>query len=131
MTIEEKRKAIKEYCDQRVGCIGCPLDVAGRGNCYSADNDPDVDADVEHNYTLLFSTTDSTVNHPSHYNRDGGMECIDEMLLVFGREAVMHFCLCNAWKYRYRASDKNGAEDLRKADWYLAKYKELLGGDET
>lgn len=69
------------------------------------------------------------VNHPKHYNREGGMECIDEMILVFGKEAVKHFCLCNAWKYRYRAADKNGEEDLKKSDWYLNKYKELCGGN--
>ena len=67
------------------------------------------------------------VQHPKHYNREGGMECIDEMILVFGEEAVKNFCLCNAWKYRYRAADKNGEEDLKKSDWYLNKYKELKG----
>ena len=65
------------------------------------------------------------VNHPQHYNRPDGMECIDEMELIFGPEVVMHFCICNAWKYRYRAADKNGEEDLRKSDWYINKYKEL------
>ena len=74
------------------------------------------------------------VNHPKHYNREGGMECIDEMILIFGLKAVMNFCKCNAWKYRYRAADKNGEEDLKKSDWYLNKYNELLnktsqGGD--
>lgn len=67
----------------------------------------------------------NNVEHPTHYNRKNAMECIDEMLLIFGKEMVEHFCLCNAWKYRYRAADKNGAEDLAKSDWYLAKYKEL------
>ena len=65
------------------------------------------------------------VNHPQHYCREDAMECIDEMILVFGKEAVQNFCLCNAWKYRYRAADKNGEEDLKKSDWYLNKYKEL------
>lgn len=65
------------------------------------------------------------VNHPTHYNREDALECIDEMVLVFGKEAVKNFCVCNAWKYRYRAADKNGEEDLRKSDWYLKKYKEL------
>lgn len=68
-----------------------------------------------------------TINHPSHYNRPGSMECINEMLLIFGKEAVKHFCLLNAWKYRYRAADKNGEEDLKKSDWYLHKYAELCG----
>ena len=64
------------------------------------------------------------VNHPLHYT-NGGIECIDEMELVFGRAAVKAFCLCNVWKYRKRALHKNGQEDLDKADWYMAKYKEL------
>lgn len=65
------------------------------------------------------------VNHPPHYERDGAMECIDEMVLVFGVDATMTFCKLNAWKYRYRAMDKNGIEDIKKSDWYLRKYKEL------
>ena len=65
------------------------------------------------------------VNKPKHYNREGAMECINEMEMIFGREAVKTFCKLNAWKYRYRAADKNGEEDLRKSDWYLRKYKEL------
>lgn len=64
------------------------------------------------------------VNHPTHYT-NGSMECIDEMKLIFGKQAVMNFCLCNAWKYRYRALHKNGEEDLAKASWYINKYKEL------
>ena len=69
------------------------------------------------------------VHHPNHYNREGAMECIKEMELVFGREAVKHFCLCNAWKYRYRSSAKNGEEDIRKSDEYMRIYKELCDGD--
>lgn len=65
------------------------------------------------------------VNKPKHYNREGGFESIEEMEMVFGTEAVMNFCLCNVWKYRYRAADKNGEEDLRKSDWYMRKYQEL------
>lgn len=65
------------------------------------------------------------VDHPSHYNREDAMECIDEMILIFGKEVVADFCLCNVWKYRYRATDKNGLIDLEKSDWYMKKYKEL------
>lgn len=64
------------------------------------------------------------VNEPPHYKH--GMECIDEMILVFGREAVMNFCLCNAWKYRYRAPYKGDIEEnMEKSRWYLNKCKEL------
>ena len=65
------------------------------------------------------------VNHPAHYEREDAVECIEEMQIVFGTVAVMHFCLCNVWKYRYRSADKNGAEDIAKSDWYMKKYLEL------
>lgn len=75
------------------------------------------------------SGTTSAVDHPKHYGREGAIECIEEMILVFGKEATMIFCVMNAWKYRYRAADKNGAEDIEKSDWYMAKFAELKGGD--
>lgn len=66
------------------------------------------------------------VQHPRHYNREGAIECIDEIELIFGPEVTMHFCLGNVFKYRYRAGLKNdGYEDLEKSDWYMRKYKEL------
>ena len=67
-----------------------------------------------------------TVNHPSHYTT--GMECIEEIITVFGKEVAAHFCLGNVWKYRKRALHKNGIEDLDKSDWYMNKYVELMGG---
>ena len=73
------------------------------------------------------------VNHPIHYNRNDAMECIDEMILVFGEKATMMFCLLNVWKYRYRAGQKDSEsamKDLTKSDWYLRKYKELRGDGE-
>lgn len=65
------------------------------------------------------------VNHPEHYNRENALECIHEMIEVFGIDAVMNFCLLNVWKYRYRAGDKSGIEDIEKSDWYMKKYLEL------
>ena len=65
------------------------------------------------------------VNHPAHYQ--GKYECIDEMIAMFGVEAVKAFCRCNVYKYRYRADKKNGAEDLAKAEWYMDKLMELEG----
>ena len=78
---------------------------------------------VQREETNETEPTVDMVNHPPHYTN--GMECIDELELVFGTGAVKAFCLCNVWKYRKRALHKNGQEDLDKADWYMAKYKEL------
>lgn len=62
-----------------------------------------------------------TINHPAHYNRPGQRECIEEMRDIYGDEAVYHFCVLNAYKYRYRAGRKSGNmadDDLKKAAWY-------------
>lgn len=65
------------------------------------------------------------VNSPAHYNQSS-IECIDEMILVFGKQVTADFCLGNVWKYRNRAPYKgNPIEDAKKADWYMMKYKEL------
>lgn len=64
------------------------------------------------------------VNHPIHYT-SSGMECIDEMLLLFGVKKTLAFCLLNSWKYRKRAMYKNGEEDMKKSDWYAKKYAEI------
>jgi hypothetical protein len=66
------------------------------------------------------------VNRPPHYTY-GKYECIDVMVENFGKEAVQHFCLLNAFKYVWRMNHKNGIEDCRKAWWYLDKYIELEG----
>lgn len=70
-----------------------------------------------------------TINHPTHYQSylKGGkdMECIDAMEAAFGERAIADFCICNAFKYLWRHSSKNGMEDISKAIWYLNKYKEL------
>ena len=59
------------------------------------------------------------VSHPAHYQ--GKHECIDLMREIYGDEAVRHFCICNAYKYRFRAGAKDMAtydEDIKKAEWY-------------
>ena len=56
------------------------------------------------------------INHPAHYQ--GARECIEVMRDMFGDAAVVDFCRCNSFKYRFRADKKNGDEDLKKAEWY-------------
>lgn len=63
------------------------------------------------------------VNHPSHYEH--GIECIDEMVLLYGVMETMSFCKLNSHKYRKRALDKGGIEDIDKSDWYMKEYAYL------
>lgn len=75
------------------------------------------------NAPILSEKTDN-VNHPAHYET-GRFECFDVMIETQGKEAVLNFCVCNAFKYIYRFRNKGGDEDIKKANWYLSKYLEL------
>ena len=66
------------------------------------------------------------VNHPSHYNQPNRKECIEEMRDKFGDEVVAVFCLTNAYKYLYRAGEKEGnskGQDIAKAKWYFIYFE--------
>lgn len=76
---------------------------------------------------LVKKETD-TIN-PDHYKNQCSLECIEAMEMAFGREAVYHFCICNAWEYAWRHKNKNGMRDLEKAQWYLDKADELAGSN--
>lgn len=64
------------------------------------------------------------VNTPPHYT-NGSIECIDAMEAAYGTEAVIAFCMCNAFKYQWRFQYKNGNEDILKCQWYQNKMMEL------
>lgn len=125
MTRGEKLNILNRYCDNRT----CGTDCFMQSICRDNYNDEDfTDEQLDFAMSHLCPDGDESedlINKPKHYNREGAMECIDEMQLIFGTEAVKHFCLCNAWKYRYRATEKNGDEDIAKSDFYIKKYKEL------
>lgn len=64
--------------------------------------------------------------NPDHYKNHTSLECIEEMDFIFGYNAVIGFCVCNAWKYIRRWKNKNGVVDLKKAKWYIEKTWELM-----
>ena len=35
------------------------------------------------------------VNHPKHYEGATSIECIEAMIVAFGKQAVYDFCKCN------------------------------------
>lgn len=76
-------------------------------------------------------TREDMIEHPNHYTY-GARECIDEMRILFGREAVIAYCRCAAYKYIYRQGHKGTAQDAaidrQKADWYIGKAEELEHG---
>lgn len=55
------------------------------------------------------------INHPKHYtSHPSGVECIKVT-------EHFNFNVGNAIKYLWRMDHKNGLEDLKKAQWYIAR----------
>lgn len=108
-------------------CISCG-DIIPEGRWYC----PSCEAQVKQTHkkesvSMINGHIDNEidkVNHPQHYET-GKFECIDVMVETQGKQAVLDFCLCNAFKYIYRHQRKNGLEDIKKAKWYIDKYIEL------
>ena len=60
------------------------------------------------------------VNHPKHYKAKNGMEVIDVIeAFTANLEGYEATHTGNVIKYICRWKEKNGLEDLRKAQWYL------------
>jgi len=61
---------------------------------------------------------EDVVNQPSHYN-NGNIEAIKYMQDNMPRDAFIGYLEGSIKKYLHRWRYKNGAEDLKKARWYL------------
>ena len=79
---------------------------------------------IKDNANTVEYKKEDMVNHPPHYTQ-GGIECIDAMEAAYGTEAVIMFCMCNAFKYQWRFNAKNGREDILKCQWYQNKMVQL------
>lgn len=126
MTINEMNDVIQQFCRQSVDKCGRCL-IQGLceecGGNFESDNTA---CETAYKIITMQNSTSDAVNHPSHYNQ-GKFECIDVMVETFGEEAAKNFCILNAFKYIWRTGEKNGAEDVKKAIWYLDKFLELEG----
>ena len=69
------------------------------------------------------------VKHPSHYNKEGRLECWDEQEIAYGTFAVVCFDILNAHKYMYRAGEKKGnpkEQDIAKINNYINHANKLM-----
>tara|TARA_R100000278_G_C5438166_1_gene152730 strand:+ start:333 stop:647 length:315 start_codon:yes stop_codon:yes gene_type:complete len=69
------------------------------------------------------------VNHPPHYNK-AGIECIDAIKAMTD-DGFEYYLQGNIMKYLWRYRYKNGAEDLKKAQWYLTKLIDVVENDKS
>lgn len=67
--------------------------------------------------------------NPNHYKK-GKVECIDAIesatINLTGSDS---YFIGNIIKYIWRFSDKNGTEDLKKANWYLNRLIQMKEGE--
>lgn len=122
----------QEYIEEELNCDNCKHSECGMYEepCNKCRNTAVPYSDEYNNRPFLYEPKyvidcNDNINHPNHYQ--GKNECIDVMVAMFGEEAVKHFCMCNAYKYRFRSAMKNGTEDIEKAEWYESKLIELGG----
>lgn len=60
------------------------------------------------------------VNHPPHYISETGLEVIDVIeAFTFNLSGIEATDTGNVIKYICRWKEKNGIEDLKKAQWYI------------
>lgn len=69
------------------------------------------------------------VNHPPHYNK-AGIECIDAIKAMTD-DGFEYYLQGNIMKYLWRYRYKNGAEDLKKAQWYLTELIDIVENDKS
>lgn len=75
------------------------------------------------------SSTHDPVNSPSHY-ASGGVECIEAIKASMSHEAFLGYLKGNVQKYLWRYEKKaNPVEDLKKAQWYLARLTKEQEGE--
>lgn len=76
-----------------------------------------------------FEPVFDSVLKPEHYNT-GIIEAIDYIENQLGKEKFTGYLEGNMLKYNHRWKYKNGVEDLKKAQWYLARLIETLEAEE-
>lgn len=73
------------------------------------------------------------VKYPIHYTQ-GGIECIQAIEASMSPPGFQDYCKGNVLKYIWRWRDKNGIEDLEKAEvylkWMIESAKKMVGGTE-
>lgn len=126
MRKNDKTHFVQDYCNS-TGCGECKLRKVWvhEGSDEECMIIPEASVkELDWAMELILGTSQDAVNHPSHYNQ-GKYECFDVMVETFGKEETKNFCLLNAFKYIWRANEKNGSEDVKKAIWYLEKMMEM------
>ena len=101
---DEAKVVFYDMCSDQ-SCIAYGTECLGKDKC--------------HFYIEPVSPAENNaVKHPSHYCQ-GGIECIKVIEASMTPEGFQDYCKGNVMKYIWRWREKNGLEDLKKAQVYL------------
>ena len=120
-SIEEMNDVIQDFCGHQVLCEQCSINKI----CSMCGGD--FDGNSEASSTTV--KTNDPVN-PNHY-KQGGIECIDALKsATIGKSGIEAVCTANVIKYLWRYEEKNGLEDIHKAQWYLNRLEKEVSKNE-
>ncbi len=111
--------------DGNVGCWNCVGCVRCVG-CVDSKDCEDCVGVVGDNMQEPTQTVENDPTSPNHY-KTGGIECIDAIRAMLGKEGFEAYCRGNVVKYNWRYKEKNGLEDLKKAAVYQGWLNESVG----
>ena len=109
-------------------CLFCVCEGPGEYQCGFERNIPclwgfdkfSLDRDLDRNEVHSKPANDP-VQHPAHYTQNG-IECIDAIdAAITGKPGIDGFYVGQVMKYIWRYLDKNGLQDLQKAERYLKR----------
>ena len=109
----ESKMDLIEICSDQ-SCVAYGTECLGKDKChFYVENifemsEESMQQPEEHN----------PVEHPNHYCQ-GGIECIKAIEASMSPEGFQDYCKGNVLKYVWRWREKNGLEDLKKAQVYL------------
>lgn len=66
--------------------------------------------------------------NPTYY-KDKSIETIDAIESQLTKDEFIGYLKGQVWKYLSRHRQKNGLEDIKKAQWYLTKLEKILSVD--
>lgn len=142
MTRDEMVQALDKFCNEKKDCSCCLLEKFSDVCNFNRWSDDKLTIAYDYVYKNSEARLDGSnlknedvkiddnshdmVNHPQHYTQ-GGIECIDALkAATVGKRGIEAVCVANIIKYLWRYEEKNGAEDVRKARWYIERLlKEL------
>ena len=109
----ESKMDLVEICSDQ-SCVAYGTECLGKDKChFYVENEFEMSEEP-----MPPSEEHNPVEHPNYYCQ-GGIECIKAIEASMTPEEFQGYCKGNVMKYIWRWREKNGLEDLKKAQVYL------------